>query len=69
MPSTAAADVQAALVKRVLPALSEQLIVKNEVTAALTGLAHVRGSRCCASAHTISTQARQRVVQAEKGPA
>lgn len=29
--TTAAADVQAALVKRVLPALAEQLIVKNEV--------------------------------------
>ena len=33
VPATAAAaaNVQAALVKRVLPALSEQLIVKNEV--------------------------------------
>ncbi len=29
--AAAAADVQAALVKRVLPALSEQLIIKNEV--------------------------------------
>ena len=32
--AAAAADVQAALVKRVLPALSEQLIVKNEVNSA-----------------------------------
>ena len=32
--AAAASDVQAALVKRVLPALAEQLIVKNEVLAA-----------------------------------
>ena len=46
--AAAAADVQAALVKRVLPALSEQLIVKNEVwhTRRLGPCTHMSSHEC-----------------------